>query len=90
MLIYEPTSYQELNCNLHDIVYDYISGSTLGTIIDISWDSITLSDHTILWRSGLERDCIAQVEKFDTYVIKNLINNILWIYSIKHNIRIKC
>jgi hypothetical protein len=93
MLIYEPTIYQNLDCNLYDNAVDYHTGEIIGPIKEIN-DYVILVDDLCYWPSGLSKEapCLVESEyvRFDTTGICDMKYSILWYYSLKDNHRIKC
>lgn len=93
MLIYEPTIYKNLDCNLYDTVYDYLTGEVVGEITMLNEHAITV-DNSCYWPSGLSKEapCLVEIEsiRFDTTVICDMKYSILWYYSLKDNHRIRC
>jgi hypothetical protein len=93
MLIYEPTIYPNLDCNLYDNSVDYRTGEIVGTIVKIN-DYVILVDDLCYWPSGLSKEAPCLVKSanlmFNITDICDMTYSLLWYYSLKVNHRIRC
>jgi hypothetical protein len=92
MLIYEPKKYPDLNLSIGDIVYDYLTGEELGKVVEVTKNYYSYSDNIskVIYefhRNGLHHQ-ISSIYAEDEVVTHS--NDILLIYLININDRIKC
>ena len=92
MLIYEPKKYPDLNPNIGDTVYDYLTGKELGKVSDVDYNMRWVwvnNGQFITSISGLGSPIIDP-----TVSVKSLYecytSDIITPYSVKTKIRIKC
>jgi hypothetical protein len=93
MLIYEPTIYPNLDYNLYDTVYDYLTGEVVGQISESNQQAIVVGG-LCYWCSGLSKEAPCLIKSanfmFNITDICDMTFSILWYYSLKYNHRIKC
>ena len=92
MVIYEPKKYPDLNPNIGDKVYDYLTGKELGKVFEVTKNYYSYRDNISkeiysFHRNGLyyQISSICSEDEVESHG-----NDLLMYCNIKENKRIKC